>query len=133
MKRTRFSEEQIIGILRENEAGAKRGNMAPLHHRQATRLDVLSPAGPGNGSAAIWRSRRFHKRAITTNVFAPAFSWLTKPHPKRRMPPRGWLLQAGTVGTIVAEPKIPSQHKNVGANAATVPSSVFNLNIPLWV
>jgi hypothetical protein len=53
MKRTRFTEEQIIGILKETEADAKRGNMAPLHHRQATRLDVLSPTGPGNGSPAI--------------------------------------------------------------------------------
>jgi hypothetical protein len=61
MKRTRFTEEQIIGILKETEADAKRGNMAPLHHRQATRLDVLSPTGPGNGSPAIWRSRRFRR------------------------------------------------------------------------
>jgi hypothetical protein len=28
MKRARFSEEQIIGILRENEAGAKAGELA---------------------------------------------------------------------------------------------------------
>jgi hypothetical protein len=53
MKRTRLAEEQIIGILKKTEAGAQRGNVAPLHHCQATRLDVLSPAGPGNGSVAI--------------------------------------------------------------------------------
>jgi hypothetical protein len=29
MKRARFSEEQIIGILRENEAGAKAGRARP--------------------------------------------------------------------------------------------------------
>jgi putative transposase len=28
MKRKRFSEEQIIGILREHEAGAKAGDLA---------------------------------------------------------------------------------------------------------
>ncbi len=61
MKRTRFVEEQVIGILKETEAGAKRVNVAPLHHRKATQLDVLSPAGPRNGSPAIWRSRRFHR------------------------------------------------------------------------
>src|SRR5580692_1645795 len=31
MKRARFSEEQIIGILRENEAGAKAGELARKH------------------------------------------------------------------------------------------------------
>ncbi len=61
MKRTRFAEEQVIGILKKTEAGAQRGNVVPLHHRQATRLDVLSPTGPGNGSPAIWRSRRCHR------------------------------------------------------------------------
>ena len=61
MKRTSFTEEQVIGILKETEAGAKRANMALLHHRQATRLDVLAPTGPGSGSPTIWRSRRFHR------------------------------------------------------------------------
>jgi putative transposase len=31
MKRNRFSEEQIIGILREHEAGAKAGDLARKH------------------------------------------------------------------------------------------------------
>ena len=31
MKRARFPEEQIIGILRENEAGAKAGELARKH------------------------------------------------------------------------------------------------------
>jgi len=31
MKRNRFSEEQIIGILREHEAGAKAGDIARKH------------------------------------------------------------------------------------------------------
>jgi putative transposase len=31
MKRTRFSEEQIIGVLREHEAGAKAADLARKH------------------------------------------------------------------------------------------------------
>ena len=31
MKRTRFSEEQIIGVLREHEAGAKTADLARKH------------------------------------------------------------------------------------------------------
>lgn len=31
MKRTRFSEERIIGVLKEAEAGAKTGELAPRH------------------------------------------------------------------------------------------------------
>jgi hypothetical protein len=31
MKRAKFTEEQIIGILRENEAGAKAGELARKH------------------------------------------------------------------------------------------------------
>jgi transposase-like protein len=31
MKRTRYSEEQIIGVLKEAEAGAKTGELARRH------------------------------------------------------------------------------------------------------
>ena len=31
MKRARFTEEQIIGVLKEHEAGAKTANMARKH------------------------------------------------------------------------------------------------------
>jgi putative transposase len=39
MKRKRFTEEQIIGILREQEAGAKLGDLARKHGVSETTLD----------------------------------------------------------------------------------------------
>ena len=42
MKRQRFTEEQIIGILREQEAGAKVANLARKHGiSEAKRLNAL--------------------------------------------------------------------------------------------
>src|SRR5215469_8930571 len=47
MKRSRFSEEQIIGILQEQEAGAKTGGGVPQARRQ--RCDLLQVEGQ------VWR------------------------------------------------------------------------------
>ncbi len=62
MKRNRFAEEQVIGILTKTEDGAQRGNVAPLHHRKAAQLDALSSDGPRNRNTAIWQVRRFSRR-----------------------------------------------------------------------
>jgi transposase InsO family protein len=45
VKRARFSEEQIIGILRENEAGAKAGELARKH-------------GVSEGTVYAWKATR---------------------------------------------------------------------------
>ena len=43
MKRTRFTEEQIIGVLKEQEAGAKTADLARRHGR--VRSDDLQLEG----------------------------------------------------------------------------------------
>lgn len=89
MKRTSFMDEQIIVILKEIEAGAKRGNMAPLPHRQATWLGVLSPADPGNGSAAIWQSRRFHREQTMQTSLRQPLAGLQSPIRREECLPGG--------------------------------------------
>ena len=45
MKRARFTEEQIIGIPRENEAGAKAGELARKHGAPSSSNTDWSPLG----------------------------------------------------------------------------------------
>ena len=53
MKRTRFSEEQIIGVLKEAEAGAKTADLARRHGvSEATIYNWKSKYGGLAGSAA---------------------------------------------------------------------------------
>ena len=56
MKRSRFSEEQIIGILKEHQAGAERGRALPEARRQRAdmlrmALEVWRHGGVGCGAA----------------------------------------------------------------------------------
>jgi hypothetical protein len=44
MKMKRFSEEQIVGVLKEAEAGAKTLGVLLLELFQATRPDAVIPA-----------------------------------------------------------------------------------------
>jgi hypothetical protein len=52
MKGSRFSEEQIIGVLREHEAGAKTEEVCRRHGISS------APSTSGNRSTAASRSRR---------------------------------------------------------------------------
>ena len=78
MKRARFTEEQIIGILRENDAGAKAGELARKHGvsegtiyawkakfggmsvSEAQRLKTLEDGTAG--SNRCWRTRCWTRR-----------------------------------------------------------------------
>ena len=52
MKRVRFTEEQIIGVLREHEAGAKTADLARKHGSRK------QPCTTGRPSTAGWMYRK---------------------------------------------------------------------------
>ena len=52
MKRTRFKEEQIIGVLKEAETGAKTGDLSHGTRRRKRRSIT------GRPSMAAWRCRK---------------------------------------------------------------------------
>ena len=71
MKRARFSEEQIIGILRENEVGAKAGELARKHGVSegtiyAWKLSLAAWACRTHSGFECWRMR-----TVVLNVFWP--------------------------------------------------------------
>ena len=54
MKRARFTEEQIIGVLKEHEAGAKTADLARKHGVWKRRCTT------GRPSTAAWMSPRLN-------------------------------------------------------------------------
>ena len=53
MKRARFTEEQVIGVLKEHEAGAKTADLARKHGVSKATLSTT-----GRPSTAAWTSPR---------------------------------------------------------------------------
>ena len=54
MKRSRFSEEKIIGVLKEHEAGAKVDELCRRHGiSSATFYTLILPRESGRGQAAM--------------------------------------------------------------------------------
>ena len=68
MKRKRFTEEQIIGILREHEAGMKAADLARKHVRINAFQDVVEH----KGLAGLAESHARTKRRIATGVVIEA-------------------------------------------------------------
>ena len=55
MKRKRFTEEQIIAVLKEHEAGMKTGDLAPKHGISLRGPSVRKPhCIIGRPSSAAW-------------------------------------------------------------------------------
>ena len=63
MKRKRFTEEQIIAVLREHEAGAKAGDLARKHGISEAQLRATFE-GAGLGEFAMKDAARENMRHI---------------------------------------------------------------------
>ncbi len=58
MKRSRFTEEQIIGVLREQEAGAATAEVWPAAGSEDTKLGVNMELEVDHGATEIYASDR---------------------------------------------------------------------------
>jgi putative transposase len=69
MKRIRFTEEQIIAVLREHDAGAKTADLARKHGvSEARGMDGRQPSWRSSGSAGAEDRRRYLYDAGTAAV-----------------------------------------------------------------
>ncbi len=78
MKRARFTEEQIIGILWENEAGAKAGELARKHGVSEARSTLGKPSSEAMSVSDAQRLRALEdengklKRLLANAMFDKA-------------------------------------------------------------
>jgi putative transposase len=71
MKRSRFAEEQIIGILREQEAGAKTAELCRRHGISSATFYAWTPAAYAAQLAAM--GDRLHEtEAVRRSPIAPS-------------------------------------------------------------
>jgi hypothetical protein len=105
MRQDRFSEGQIIGVLREQESGAMTAEVCRRHGISEQTLDAGFPE-PGSHPSG-WRQRRMAGvRSFASFSRAVAISSLRRPAPLRiampysRQNARIWLLSAVRFATI---------------------------------
>ncbi|QCJ86302.1 hypothetical protein DAA53_38895 [Bradyrhizobium sp. WBAH23] len=97
MKRSRFTEEQIIGILKEHEVGHTTALTARMEDTLRVRLHL--PPAPGSGAALCrWlraSSRRYHRPTGQIQWLERTQNWIKsggKVTPNQRVGGRGGAL-----------------------------------------
>jgi transposase-like protein len=109
MKRSRFSEEQIIAILREHEAGVKTDEVCRKHGISSATFYKWKAKYWGHGYLGRPASEGAAGQARVASFMAwvPSRSWRSEPTPPQPIPPTSRHDQSAAIRSLARVPSRP--------------------------